>query len=210
MGTRSVVAIPQGDSWKGRFVHWDGYPAGVGSALGELVERDGLEKVIATIVTGKNYSWSSLKVDQIDLTKVKGVRANAPYGRYEYGTPEYSAWEFKRSYGDGRFKCVVGYGIAHTDTEFTTPPLGTPEKPYRQTQEDFWITPTDDTDTEWAYVLTEVGVAVLERQYPNGYGSGEWVHVGLVRYGEGFRDAMAAIEKTCAEAAEARYAAKGN
>jgi len=33
MSTRSIVAKPAGDSWEGRYVHFDGYPTGVGQAL---------------------------------------------------------------------------------------------------------------------------------------------------------------------------------
>ena len=34
MGTRSIVGVPHGDGVRGRYCHWDGYPSGVGAALG--------------------------------------------------------------------------------------------------------------------------------------------------------------------------------
>lgn len=33
MGTRSCVAKPNGEAIEGRYVHWDGYPSGVGVTL---------------------------------------------------------------------------------------------------------------------------------------------------------------------------------
>lgn len=62
MGTRSVVAIPQGDSWKGRYVHWDGYPSGVGCALIEIRQssyRNDLPGMIKALTEDHTY-WSSV------------------------------------------------------------------------------------------------------------------------------------------------------
>lgn len=88
MGTRSVVAARQDDgSWSGRYVHWDGYPDGVGRAVKEIVARDGRERAIQVLMV-ENYGWSS--VDSQDQ-QVLGV-----------------------GYDDGRFRAVPGYGIAYT------------------------------------------------------------------------------------------------
>jgi hypothetical protein len=35
MGTRAVIAAPEGDGWKGVYHHWDGYPSGLGVTLHE-------------------------------------------------------------------------------------------------------------------------------------------------------------------------------
>jgi len=59
MGTRSIVAIPEGDGWKGRYVHWDGYPMGVGKNIWNIVQRDGLDKAVQTLVYDNN-AWSSI------------------------------------------------------------------------------------------------------------------------------------------------------
>lgn len=62
MGTRSTVAVPEGDSWRGRYVHWDGYPSGVGGALqhirAELYpdDLDGMVKML----TVDHWYWSTL------------------------------------------------------------------------------------------------------------------------------------------------------
>jgi len=41
MGNRAVIAATYPDGVKGRYVHWDGYPSGVGLAVLAIVQRDG-------------------------------------------------------------------------------------------------------------------------------------------------------------------------
>lgn len=65
MGTRSVVGIPYGDAWRGRYVHWDGYPAHMAPILTDMVRRDGLSKVILTLLESF-HGWSSLSATQVD------------------------------------------------------------------------------------------------------------------------------------------------
>ena len=36
MGTRSAIAEPHGESWRGKYVHWDGYPTARGPELFRL------------------------------------------------------------------------------------------------------------------------------------------------------------------------------
>lgn len=60
MATRSVVGRYIGENaWIGRYVHWDGYPAGMVPVLLDIVLRDGIDKALDTLIW-KNYSWSSL------------------------------------------------------------------------------------------------------------------------------------------------------
>ena len=57
MSTRSIIAIPEGDGWKGRYVHYDGYPAGVGQTVWHIVKTAGLAEA-ARILTSKPIGWS--------------------------------------------------------------------------------------------------------------------------------------------------------
>ena len=57
MSTRSCVAIPQGDGWKGRYVHSDGYPDHMLPTLMDLVQRKGLDRVIDVLINW-NGGWS--------------------------------------------------------------------------------------------------------------------------------------------------------
>lgn len=87
MATRSVVAVPAGDGWAGRYVHWDGGPGSRLPILLDLIELDGVEKVAQTIVHD-HYGWSHLASDQTT--------------------------ELEDMYRDGRFIAVPGYGVAYT------------------------------------------------------------------------------------------------
>ena len=109
MGTRSAVCEPYGDSYRGRYVHWDGYPSYNGRVLWALVHRDGLERVREVLIH-QHFEWSSLKLDEVDDTE----------SHYR------SAYDF-----------VAGYGNA-----FRAPT-------------DWWVTPYNDGDTEWRYVLAD-------------------------------------------------------
>ena len=88
MATRSVVAIPAGDGWIGRYVHWDGSPDSRVPVLLDLIARDGIDRVRQTIVSD-NYGWSHLHPEQ--------------------GPEIAESW-----YQDGRFIAVPGYGLAYT------------------------------------------------------------------------------------------------
>ena len=182
MGTRSAVCEPYGDSYRGRYVHWDGYPTGVGRALLELVARDGLAKVRQTIIHD-HYGWSNLKTDQALTSrymrnKVKRLRAEAKargdYYSPEYDTPEYDAHNFVMCYGDGRFAQIPGYGVAYTTSQ-------------GQSNEDEWVTPDEDYGTEWRYILGDDSIWVLQ-----GYAANPPC-IGRVPYGD--FDGMVAVEE---------------
>ena len=87
MGTRSVVGLKTGRGWFGRYVHWDGYPEGVGAAVWHIVKRDGIGTAVQTLLMD-NYSWSNLSMaTEEDPDDPRGL------------------------------KFVSGYGYAHTDVE---------------------------------------------------------------------------------------------
>lgn len=60
MSTRSVIAKQDGDIWKGRYAHWDGYPTHQGASIWAIVQRDGYEKAVQTFVDD-NFYWSVVK-----------------------------------------------------------------------------------------------------------------------------------------------------
>lgn len=59
MSTRSIIAVPHEDNWRGRYVHWDGYPAHMGQELSEILRRDGYAKAVK-VLTEDYKSWSSI------------------------------------------------------------------------------------------------------------------------------------------------------
>lgn len=96
MGTRSVIGIPDAThGWRGRYVHWDGCPSGVGEALRQLVNRDGYATAVR-VLTEEHYGWSSVH-------------------------PEHSG-DLAPSYRDGRFASVEGYGVAYTTEQGQSSP----------------------------------------------------------------------------------------
>lgn len=96
MSTRSAVgaATAPGEAFRGRYVHWDGYPGYVGKTLIEMVRRDGVETVL-DVLTRQHYGWSSLGT---------GPQGLGP------------------GYTDGRFEAVDGFGIAYTEVDGQTSP----------------------------------------------------------------------------------------
>lgn len=158
MGTRSIIAIPEGDGWRGRYCHWDGYPHGVGRALVALVERDGIERVRRTL-TEDNYSWSGLNLEQHDQ---RTLETATPDRDADYGTIEGQAYRWQTFENDGRFASIEGYGIAHRD--------GDPEA---------WILPDGDKwGTEWLYVLGDAGVLIGKV----GWSDNSVTYLGIYRY----------------------------
>lgn len=95
MSTRSVVATGTVEGWKGRYVHFDGYPTGVGESVRQIVPRDGVETTVWNLIHD-NYGWSSV---------------DAEFGK--------ELDEFLR---DGRFVRVDGYGVAYTTEQGQSSP----------------------------------------------------------------------------------------
>lgn len=87
MSTRSVVAYRTESGWRGRYIHFDGYPEYMNPALSAIVARDGFDKAKA-ILCDEHRSWS-----QVDPN---------------------TALQGAESLGD-RGVAVYGYGITYTD-----------------------------------------------------------------------------------------------
>lgn len=62
MSTRSVIAVPTDNDWKGRYVHWDGYPSHMGAQLTAIIQRDGYEKAVK-VLTEDHKSWSGISTE---------------------------------------------------------------------------------------------------------------------------------------------------
>jgi hypothetical protein len=86
MATRGIIAKATSEGWEGRYSHWDNYPERMVNVLGELVARDGVAKVIRTLITD-NPSWS----------QVEPLAKRGESGLYD------------------QHRLVEGYGYAHTD-----------------------------------------------------------------------------------------------
>lgn len=70
MSTRSVVAVPTEDGgWRGRYIHYDGYPTGVGADVVAVVRRDGLPTARETLMRG---TWKGLHAPGRNSDNVPG------------------------------------------------------------------------------------------------------------------------------------------
>lgn len=162
MSTRSVCAVPTATGFRGRYVHSDGYPSHMVPTYLALVARDGLPAVLKKI-TEDRYGWSQLNPNQPDISGIE-IAERKPGGyasRFPYDSPEYMADIFALMYSDGRFANEPGYGIAYTTVADQSSP-------------DEWVeTGKDSWGTEWAYVLTDEGIAVYERAHER-YSGDRW------------------------------------
>ena len=90
MSTRSIIAKQDGDSWKGRYAHWDGYPSHQGKSIWEIVQRDGFEKATKTFVDDHFY-WSTVKpwqpIEEADESRWEIVEGYGIAGNTEQGDP---------------------------------------------------------------------------------------------------------------------------
>lgn len=100
MSTRSCVAIPQGDGWKGRYVHSDGYPEHMVPALLDLIGRKGVDRVVDVLINwNPGWSW---------IGKSEGIT---------------------NYLGAGRARFVSDYGLAYTREEQPMDSFITSENP---------------------------------------------------------------------------------
>lgn len=87
MATRSVVARLTESGIEGRYVHWDGYPIHMMTALYELIRRDGYETV-TRILLDEHDGWSSINPFQEDDEETLGhVETLEYWGKYYTDTP---------------------------------------------------------------------------------------------------------------------------
>jgi hypothetical protein len=165
MGTRSIIAIPDGDGWRGRYCHYDGYPTGVGMTLTALVNRDGI-RAVQRIIVLEHAGWSGLDLAQPSQEQLETTPPDrdAPWDSIE---KQASLWQ--NMFADGRFAAIEGYGVAYTTTVLANG--------YQQARMNDWILPDGAKwGTEWLYVLGDSGLLV-------GKVEGDTVRpLGLVRY----------------------------
>ena len=105
MSTRSIIAKQYGDSWRGRYAHWDGYPSHQGKSIWEIVQRDGYEKAVKTFVDDHFY-WSTVKpwqpIEEADESRWEIVEGYGIAGNTEQGDPNewYTPDNYKDSWCD--------------------------------------------------------------------------------------------------------------
>lgn len=167
MSTRSIVAKPDGDAWKGRYVHSDGYPSGVGACLFTAYHEafgGDLAAMTAKLVDSEHVGWSALCGH--DLTLPPEWREYDAMPRTSYTNPAGETYD------------VVDYAAmgprsytARGETPQSDDPTGD------------WSTP--DTPEEWFYVLSPGGLVVGEGA----------TAVDLIPWSTPIPDALARLDK---------------
>lgn len=96
MSTHAAVGRRTGEtSWEGAYVHFDGYPEGVGAELTQIIARDGAAKTLETVLAQPD--WRCVEADY----------------KAETGL-----------FGNDQVSVIAGYGEYYTD-RITPPPLQT-------------------------------------------------------------------------------------
>ena len=99
----STHALVFGESSLGRYVHFDGYPSGVGAALLRIVQRDGLD-VARKVVLDSQGGWVSLHGEPSRSEYDEDGKLFKNIFNAEPGTVV--------DFGDTSHPFVVGYGDA--------------------------------------------------------------------------------------------------
>lgn len=188
MGTRSVIAEPHGDGFRGRYHHWDGYPSGVGAELWRLQREHfaDLDAMRQYLVTDEPQGWST--ICGADFDQPKGwdddsapdkpcaVCGESMWRHYsQYYKPEYDP--------TGTVPPIPGQvmQLGHTFEAIRLPHGPQSFTARGETTDDpdgYWITSDgDDGGTEWAYVLGDRSLFIFERRYgmpydDEGHGTG--------------------------------------
>lgn len=75
MGTRGVIARPDGEGFKGRYHHWDSYPEGLGKTLFERRKdtfAGDTDAMLAFLIDQHSAGWST--INGADLSKSTGFQ----------------------------------------------------------------------------------------------------------------------------------------
>lgn len=169
MSTRAIIAKPDGDGWKGRYHHSDGYPTGLGLTLITAKDwffRGNLASMIQHLIDAEPLGWSTINVLN---------PSNPP------------AW----CNGLTHKPPCTGESHNHTHPQSYTA-RGEEAQPGGN-----WVSDKDATESwcDWAYVLREEGIEVIAIRY---YFSDESPHkreavsFGIVAWGD--VDGMSAKE----------------
>ena len=93
MSTNALLAIPcrtdaAGETWHWVYTHWDGYPEWMMPALVEIVQRDGYDTAIRTLITESPDGWSQINPQfAASQDTIEGFEIVEGYGtRYDDGS----------------------------------------------------------------------------------------------------------------------------
>lgn len=138
MGTRGVIAEKYGQSWRGRYHHWDSYPTGLGKSLWHVIPGvfGGNVELALDFLLRKHSAWST--INGADWTKPPGYTEDQKCrkcgGEYSFDHEKTAGHKFEYpKASDFGPKCYC-HGS-------------------RNEKGETYLRPEDDAGAEWAYVL---------------------------------------------------------
>lgn len=201
MGTRGVIAKPDGDGWRGRYHHWDSYPSGLGATLLGLHEshfEGDTDAMIRYLIDEEPGGWST--ICGVDFSLPKGWHDSldrdglcalcaAPMWRH------YAQYYPEGGPDDPMVNGTRRRGLIHPGEtmqlghsfESIPAPKGPQSYSARGEAGDHWIISADEdaSGTEWVYVITPPGLLVWEGDMGMfGCGGGNFRGRGLVPWGD--------------------------
>lgn len=169
MSTRSVLARPDGDGFIGRYAHWDGYPTCRAAQLWQTYRELGSAAKVReyAIKEGQKGYWSSYAPPskaEVEATKPDTVTCHLCNGTGQRPDGLHGV----------RWTQAGCNGCSGTGQERNSDKSDgwRPENADNMIRSD-----GDDCGTEWAYVIADDALVVLERRYGNpgsdqGHGTG--------------------------------------
>jgi hypothetical protein len=208
MSTRSVIAKPVGDGWEGRYHHWDGYPAGVGAELFHLYHNvfgHSVERMRKVLIDQHPAGWSTIIGADWRLAPGYSDRHSMRGICLECGAVE---WEHYTQYYKDEALNLDGRPIPEYEPNPSGSALCLGHQPRvedkvrgpecfchggRGESEQLITHDSDDGGTEWAYLLADDAMIVLQRVHGDGTGAvgwfgmpaaegGGWKHVARVSW----------------------------
>lgn len=112
MGTRAFIGhLPTPDAYTARYTHWDGGPMSMGPTIAAIIDRDGANPTIDTIMSAP-AGWSIVDPRTPDPTGTE------PDASAEHWTPGYFAHLIEcGQYDPEQYQVRPGIGVAYADTE---------------------------------------------------------------------------------------------
>lgn len=172
MSTRSVIAEPHGDGFRGRYHHFDGYPSGVGAQLWELYHghfTDDGEAMRQYLITDEPQGWSN--IIGADFSLPKGWH-DANDRDEPCALCDLPLWRHYRQYYPTGARLPFPDQVLQLDHGHQSIPVITGPQSYTcrgetsDEPEGYYITSDgDDGGTEWAYVLGARSLFIFERRF---------------------------------------------
>ena len=170
MGTRSIIARRteakswfDGDTFIGRYCHYDGYPTGTGVSILRAVKQLGFKKAVSVLLDEHPAGWSAIA--GVDWTKEIGLH-DYPYPKgWDRVTEDYDRNEYPQCY-------------CH-EVSFTTSKVETPKSKFvhKREEKEGVLDNNSAFGCEYAYVIDEGSkmLTVYERT-PNTFDV-QWSHL---------------------------------